>query len=114
MFNNCGINKVFLVGTISKEPRWHKSGEQADMLHFNLTTKENIGKFGLPVEHLEVHRLKIPAKNVSQSLIKGQVIHVEGKIQTQSFVDEQQICRYNTEIIVNRVIVISDVEVTAV
>jgi len=101
MLNNSGINKVFLVGTIEREPRWHKSNSTNDYLCFTLTTKELIRKNFMDTEHLEWHHIKVPATHPDLDrldLRKGQLLHVTGKIQTKSIVDEQDIKRYKTEI----------------
>lgn len=102
MLNNSGINKVFLLGTIDKEPRWHKSNGSNDFLCFTLTTKELIRKNNLDTEHIEWHHIKVPAGHPDTErldLHKGQLLHVTGKIQTKSTVDEQDIRRYKTEIL---------------
>jgi len=101
MLNNSGINKVFLVGTIDREPRWHKSNNLNDYLCFTLTTKELIRKNNIDTEHVEWHHIKIPANHPDverMDLKRGQLIHITGKIQTKTMVDEQEIKRYKTEI----------------
>ena len=102
MLNNSGINKVFLVGTIEKEPRWHKNNSMNECLCFTLTTKEQIRKNHVDTEHLEWHNIKVPAGHPDLErldLRKGQLLHVTGKIQTKTMVDEQDIKRYKTEIL---------------
>jgi len=101
MLNNSGINKVFLVGTVEREPRWHKSSSENDCLCFTLTTRELVRKNFIDTEHLEWHHIKVPANHPDLErldLHKGQLLHVTGKIQTKSTVDEQNIRRYRTEI----------------
>lgn len=103
MLNNSGINKVFLVGTIDKEPRWHENNNQNDCLCFTLVTKELIRKHNADTEHTEFHNIKLPASYPDMEkldLRKGQLLHVTGKIQTKTLVDEQNIRRYKTEILV--------------
>lgn len=108
MLNNCGVNKVFLLGVISKEPRWHKSNPGMELLCFPLITQEDIGKNGAIIEHLETHLIKAPTKSVADlHLKKGQIIHLEGKIQTTAFTDEQDIRRYKTEIIAVRITIVA-------
>lgn len=104
MLTNSGINKVFLVGHIGKEPRWHSVNDM-QMLCFPIVTHEYIKKNGETIEHAEWHQIKIPATCADSSLsfTKGQLVYVQGKIQTRKLVDEQQIKRYKTEIIAHQV-----------
>ena len=103
MFNNSGINKVFLVGNIGKEPKIHDFQDQQEVLCFPLITTETIKKNGEDFELTEWHNLKIPkaiASTTNQQLKKGDLMYVEGKIQTRSYFDEEQIKKYKLEIIV--------------
>jgi single-strand DNA-binding protein len=109
MLNNSGINKVFLVGTIDKEPRWHKSSN-TDFLCFTLTTKELIRKNNMDTEHVEMHYIKVPANHPDVERVelkRGQLIHITGKIQTKILVDEQEVKRYKTEIVALQLQVLS-------
>lgn len=112
MFSNSGINKVFLLGNIAKEPRVHDVNNQSEMLCFPLVTTEVIKKNGEDFELVEWHNIKMP-KDVTSTygnmLQKGQMLHIEGKIQTHSFYDEQQIKKYKLEIIVAKFQVLNTV-----
>lgn len=104
MLTNSGINKVFLVGHIGKEPRWH-SENGMQILCFPMVTHEYIKKNGETVEHAEWHQVKIPANCADSitTLKKGQLVYIQGKVQTRKLVDEQQVKRYKTEIIAHQV-----------
>jgi single-strand DNA-binding protein len=113
MFNNSGINRVFLVGTIEKEPRWHKGSTAATSLCFTIATKELINKNNVDVEHIEIHNIKVAGDHPDLARIelkKGQMLHITGKIQTKMTVDEQQVKRYKTEILAMQMQVLQDVE----
>ncbi len=117
MFSNSGINKVFLVGNIAKEPRLFNFQDQQDVLCFPLVTNEVIKKNGEDFELTEWHNIKVPKEVVagsSQALQKGQMLHIEGKIQTRSFYDEDQVKKYKLEIIVVKFQVLSAVPIAAV
>ncbi|WCT12549.1 single-stranded DNA-binding protein [Mucilaginibacter jinjuensis] len=105
MLSNSGINKVFLVGYIGKEPRWHSANNEPKMLCFPMVTTEFIKKNGTSVEHVEWHQIKIPENFVEDETLlkKGQLVYVQGKIQTRQFTDEQQVKRYKTEILAQQV-----------
>jgi single-stranded DNA-binding protein len=114
MFNNSGINRVFLVGTIEKEPRWHKGSSTAPTLCFTIATKELINKNGVDVEHLEIHNIKVADDHPDLARVdlkKGQLLHITGKIQTRMLVDELQVKRYKTEILALQMQVLTEVEV---
>ncbi|MEX8547296.1 MAG: single-stranded DNA-binding protein [Mucilaginibacter sp.] len=114
MFTNSGINKVFLVGHIGKEPRLHNFTDQKEVLCFPLVTNETIKKNGDNVELIEWHNIKIPkevAASGNELLQKGHLLYIEGKIQTRSFYDEQQIKKYKLEIIVVKYQVLNTVPV---
>jgi single-strand DNA-binding protein len=114
MFTNSGINKVFLVGNISKDPISHNFQDQRDVLCFPLITKEVIKKNGEDFELTESHNIKVPkevAASVNLQLQKGQMLYIEGKIQTRSFYDEQQVKKYKLEIIVVKLQVLNAVPV---
>ena len=103
MQNNAGINKVFLVGRIKTEPRRHKNFNNADTLCFLLVTTESFRKGDSQSDHEEHHHLIAYADNpdVKHCVLKnGNLVHVTGKIQTKSWVDEDQVRRYKTEILV--------------
>ena len=117
MFTNSGINKVFLVGHIGKEPRLHNFTDQKEVLCFPLVTNETIKKNGDNVDLVEWHNIKIPKEIVattSEELQKGHLLYIEGKIQTRSFYDEQQIKKYKLEIIVIKFQVLNAVPVLQV
>jgi len=100
------VNKVFLLGHISKTPRWHKTEGEDAVLSFTLITKETHRLQNSLVEHTEEHVIKLPGKRVETELKLGQVVHIEGRLKTSVSVDEQQIRRYKTEVIALRVTVV--------
>lgn len=102
MLNNSGVNKVILVGYVARQPRRHNIND-TQMLCFPLVTQEYIKKNGVNVEHLEQHQIKVPlnCSGVDYFVNKGNMVYLQGKIQTQQFTDEQGIKRYKTEIVAN-------------
>jgi single-strand DNA-binding protein len=109
MLSNSGVNKVFLLGYIGKEPCWFSEKNEPKMLCFPIITTEFIKKNGTSVEHLEWHQIKIPDNFVADEnmLKKGQLVYLQGKIQTRHFTDERQIKRYKTEILAQQVQVLN-------
>ncbi|QJD94502.1 single-stranded DNA-binding protein [Mucilaginibacter robiniae] len=102
MFNNAGINKVFLIGTVNKKPRLHNQPDGYKFYSFPLLTDEIIKKDGQNMQHLELHEIKVDSLaefDLISQLQKGQVIYLEGKIKTRTITDNEGIKRYCTEII---------------
>ncbi|MDO3644895.1 single-stranded DNA-binding protein [Mucilaginibacter sp. L3T2-6] len=99
MLNNSSINRVFLVGFISKEPRCHiRNGER--VLYFPVTTTEKIKRNGVMEDHYELHQVRIAEQATDPAkLCKGSVVHIQGRIETRSYVDEQSVKRYVTTIL---------------
>lgn len=113
MFTNSGINKVFLLGKVGKEPRLHDFSDQQNVLCFPLVTTEVIKKNGEDFDLVEWHNIKLPkevADTNRHQLQKDQTLYIEGKIQTRSFYDdEQHIKKYKLEIIVTKFQVLNTV-----
>ena len=102
MFNNAGINKVFLVGYVGKTPSLSHQPDGQNFYCFPLATNEFIKKQNKLVEHTEWHQIKVPEhqfKSTSDQLSKGHLIYLEGKISSHSFVDEQGVKRYRSDVV---------------
>jgi len=102
MFNNAGINKVFLVGYVGKSPRLYEQPDGQNFYCFPLATNEYIKKHNQLVEHTEWHQVKIPANQfaeVTPHLDKGNLIYLEGKIKTRAYTDDQGVKRYRSDVL---------------
>ena len=102
MFNNAGINKVFLVGYIGETPSLKQQPDGQNFYCFPLATNEFIKKHYKLIEHTEWHQIKIAAQQftgAATQLAKGHLIYLEGKILTRSYIDEQGIKRYQSEVV---------------
>lgn len=110
MLNNSGINKIFLLGTISNKPQRQVKCSESTFLYFTLETKEHIGgKIPLHIEH---HNIEADQRLINQDVAAGQLLHIEGRIQTNSWVDHEQIRRYKTIIVAARVTIVEHALVT--
>jgi single-strand DNA-binding protein len=110
MFNNAGINKVFLVGHIGRTPRLHTQTDGQSFYCFPLSTSESIKKSTQSIEHIEWHQIKVPChqfNDLASGLEKGHMVYIEGKIKTRAFVDEQGVKRYRAEVVSGSVKVLS-------
>ncbi|MCJ8211494.1 single-stranded DNA-binding protein [Mucilaginibacter sp. RS28] len=109
MLTNSGVNKVILVGRIAKEPCNSSASNEPLMQCFQLVTQEFIKKNGENQEHNEWHQVKVPAgvNDERYALKKGDLVYIQGKVETRKYIDEQNIKRYVTEIIANSLQVLS-------
>jgi len=99
---NATVNRVFLQGKISDEPSWQQNANKR-MLHFTLFTTEEIRKGDNYYEHIELHRIKIPADVMGDAPIqKGESAYIQGKMQTR-IVFEYGVKMYRTEIVASSI-----------
>jgi single-strand DNA-binding protein len=96
------VNKVILVGRLGKDPdvRYTPSGDAVADL--SLATSEKFkGKEGDYTEKTEWHKCIVwrnTAEFAKQYLKKGQLLYVEGKLQTRKWQDKNGTNHYSTEI----------------
>ena len=98
-----GLNKVMLIGNISKDPELKYTPAGAAVASFSLATNESYkDKAGTQQDRTEWHRLVVwnkQAEIAAEYLKKGAQIFVEGKLQTRSWEKDGQ-KHYMTEIVV--------------
>jgi single-strand DNA-binding protein len=101
-----GVNKVFLLGNVGKDPEIRTTGNGMTVASFSLATADRAkDSTGAWVDKAEWHNLvcfdKL-ADTVKNYVKKGSSIFVEGKITTRSWDDKESgQKKYRTEIIVN-------------
>lgn len=101
------VNRVFVVGNIGKDAEIRNVGGNS-VANFSVATTEkwrdkNTGELK---EETEWHRIAWWGKSVDaigQYLTKGQLVCVEGRLQTRKWTDKQGLERYTTEIRADRV-----------
>ena len=97
------LNKVFLIGRLTRDPelRFMPNGEA--VCNFGLATSDKWkNKNGEPTEKTEFHNITIYrrlAEIVGQYLKKGSQVYLEGKIQSRKYTDKNGIERTAYEII---------------
>jgi single-strand DNA-binding protein len=97
-----GINKVFLIGHLGKNPEFRYLTGNVAVVSFPLATSEMLIKDGRKVEQTEWHNIvmwRALADIAAKLLEKGKLISVEGKIRTRSFEDKEGHKKYTTEIV---------------
>ena len=101
-----GVNKVILVGRLGKDPESKTFANGGTVVQFTMATSENWRDkaTGERKEKTEWHRVKFTrklAEIVGEYVRKGQMIYVEGKLETQKYTDKQGIERYSTDVVAN-------------
>lgn len=104
-----GINKVILIGHIGKAPELRFLPGNVVVLDFPFATKDQIMKHGVRIEQTEWHNIVLLtglAEAAHKVLAPGKLVYLEGKLRTRSFIDEQRVKRYLTEVIVDHFVVL--------
>ena len=100
-----GVNKVFLLGRLGKDPEMKATQGGMTIANFTLATSDRTKDAqGNWQDHTEWHNLvafQRTAEIVRDYCKKGSQIFVEGKIQTRSWEDKEGHKKYWTEILVN-------------
>jgi single-strand DNA-binding protein len=100
------INKVILVGNLTRDPELRHTSNKKPVCVIGLATNRNwTDERGEKHEEPEYHRLvawdKL-AETCHQYLRKGRKIYAEGRLQTRSYTGEDGIEKHATEIVLER------------
>lgn len=101
------LNKVFLIGRLTGDPqlRSTKGGQQVAVFSI-ATNRVWSDKNNQKQEQVEYHNIVVwgrQAEVASKFLLKGQVVLVEGRIQSRDYEDKSGVKRKVTEIVAERV-----------
>ena len=97
------LNKVLLIGHLGADPesRFMTSGNA--VTNFNLATNESWKSAeGDIKDKTEWHRVVIfgkRAETAAEYMKKGQLVFIEGRLQTRSWEDKDKVKRYTTEVL---------------
>ena len=97
------VNKVVLVGHLGGDPETRFTPSGAAVANFNLATNESWKDTnGELQDKTEWHRCVMFGKSAElagELLKKGQLVYMEGKLQTRNWEDKDGIKRYTTEVV---------------
>lgn len=97
------LNKVMLIGNLGKDPEVRFTASGQAVASFSLATSEKFkGKNGEWEERTEWHNITLwgkLAEIAGEYLSKGKTIFVEGRLQTRKWQDKSGNDRYTTEIV---------------
>ena len=101
-----GVNKVILVGTLGSDPEVKVLDGGKAVTNFSIATSESWkNSNGEQQEKTEWHRIVAfgrPAEVLGEYLKKGSQVYIEGKLQTDSWVDENDNKRSATKVMVSQ------------
>lgn len=105
-----GLNRVSLIGLVGQAPEVKYTPSGTTVANFSLATndarKDDSGKW---VEQTEWHKLVAFGKTadvVKEYVEKGSKLYIEGKLQTRSWEDKNGNKKYQTEVVVNQLIML--------
>jgi single-strand DNA-binding protein len=101
-----GVNKVILIGNLGKDPEVRYLDNGVAVANLSLATSENYkNKQGERVTQTEWHDVVLwrgLAEVAEKYLKKGSSVYVEGKLRTNKWVDKDEITRYKTEVLADK------------
>ena len=99
------VNKVILVGHIGNKPEGRYTPSGISTATFSVATNETwIDSEKERKDHVEWHNIVTWNKLADFSteyLQKGQLIYIEGKLQTRTYTDKDNVQHWRTEVIAN-------------
>jgi len=99
------VNKVILVGRLGQDPELKYTPSGSAVANFSLATNRVWkGQDGNSQERTDWHRLVVWGKSAEIAntyLKKGSQIYVEGRLETRSWTDKNEVVRYTTEVVVD-------------
>ena len=99
------VNKVILVGHLGGDPESRFTQGGTAVATFSVATNESRkNSEGSWEDHAEWHRCVLfgkQAETAAEYVKKGQMVYVEGRLQTRSWEDKEGMKRYSTEVVGN-------------
>ncbi len=104
------VNKVILVGNLGRDAELRYTPSGAAVAKFSLATTEVWNdKGGQRQERTEWHNIDLwgkQAESLSEYLVKGKQVYVEGRLQTDEYTDKEGTKRKSTKVRCDRVVLL--------
>lgn len=105
-----GLNKALLIGNLGSDPELRSTQNGRAVLKFRLATTESyMDQNGQRQEVTHWHNVVVWGKRgeaLAKILVKGSRIYVEGRIETSSYEDKDNVKRTKTDIVVSNLILL--------
>jgi len=95
------MNKVMLIGRLTKEPELRKLASGKSVATFSVATHDYRGAGGEKSEFHSIVTWDRLAEICAEFLGKGALVSIEGRIQTRQWEDENKLRHWKTEIVAN-------------
>lgn len=100
------VNKVILLGNLGRDPETRYTTGGDAVTNLNIATSEQWkDKSGEKQERTEWHRVVLfgrQAEVAGEYLKKGRSVYIEGRLQTRKYTDKDNVEKYSTEIVADR------------
>lgn len=106
------VNRVTLMGNVTRDPELRFTPGGAGVISFSLATNRRYKKGEEWVDEPAFHNIVVwnSAEQLAQRIKKGTRIYIEGRLQTRSWDDKEGKKQYKTEVVSDKVILISRFE----
>jgi single-strand DNA-binding protein len=101
------MNKVMLVGRLTRDPELRSLPSGKPVANFVIATNEYRGAAGERTEYHNLVAWDRLAEICGQFLSKGQLVDVEGRLQTRQWDDDAGLRHWKTEIVINQLEMLS-------
>ena len=104
-----GVNRVFLIGNLGKDPEVQSFENGVKKASFSLATTEGYKKEGERAEHTEWHNIVLwrgLAEVAEKWLKKGSTVCIEGKIRKREYEDKDKQKRFIYEILADNMVML--------
>ena len=104
------VNKVILLGRLGKDPDLRYTPSGAAVASFSIATdlawKDQEGNQKQQTEWHRIVAWRKTAEIASNYLKKGSQVYIEGRLQTRSWNDKNNVTRYTTEVVAENLVLI--------
>ena len=108
------INKVILIGNVTKDPFVRTTGGDKKVATFTVATnryyKNTAGESVSEAEYTNCVAWGPLAERAEKSLVKGKLVYIEGRLKTRFFDKEDGTKLHKTEVVISQLIFLSKKE----
>lgn len=99
------MNKVFLIGRLTRDPELRYTGSNTAVATFSIAVNRNFSNQNgeREADFINIVVWRKQAENVKNYLSQGSQVAIDGRIQTRSYDDQQGQKRYVTEVVADNV-----------
>lgn len=105
------INKVILIGNVTKDPFVRTTGGDKKVATFTIATnryyKNTAGESVSEAEYTNCVAWGPLAERAEKSLVKGKLVYIEGRLKTRVFDKEDGTKLHKTEVVISQLIFLS-------